>query len=228
MSAVRTVVALVVLGLAGCAAPPQTTRAAHFLQAEVPTLAKAEAPRSLTVLQSQYDVVAVNVVVPTSLRVSEANSLLPNADIVWRGDPPGDRYAQIKSIFETAFARGTSMMRKGPQVVVDIEVTSFHAVTEKARFTVGGIHNMHFLMSLRDAQTGALLQPPRLIVADTHAAGGAKALAEDAAGRTQKVVVTERLAEVARRELSAVVAMPPDLVMSAQLDSTSLRASALR
>ena len=42
-------------------------------------------------LAAQYDVAEVKIVVPQTLRVSEANSYRPNADIVWRGDPPGDR-----------------------------------------------------------------------------------------------------------------------------------------
>lgn len=35
----------------------------------------------------------VRVSVPKTLTVSEAKKLLPNADIVWREDPPGDRHA---------------------------------------------------------------------------------------------------------------------------------------
>jgi hypothetical protein len=166
-------------------------------------------------MQAQYDVKAVNVVVPRNLRVSEANSFHPNVEIVWRGEPAGDRYQQVKAIFDQAMAQGTASMKSGPQVVVDIEVTRFHCLTEKTRFTVGGIHNMNFVMTVRDAATGAILQGPRLVVADIKASGGARAVAEDNAGRTQRVVVVERLTEVIRRELSAPVAvMLPDMQVS--------------
>ena len=225
MKSVMILALAAMVSLAACGAPPQTTRAANFLQAEVPTLRQADPYRGKTFLKAQYDVVAINVVVPRTLKVSESNGLRPNADIVWRGDAPGDRYDQVKAIFDAAMARGTAMMHAGRKVTVDIEVTKFHAVTEKARFTIGGTHNMHFLMTLRDAQSGAILQAPRLIVADTHAAGGAKALAEDAAGRTQKVVVIDRLAAVIRRELSAPVQILPEMAAVTRLDSAPLLAA---
>jgi hypothetical protein len=36
--------------------------------------------------------------VPRSLSVSEAHGIKPRADIVWREDPPGDRYVQVEGI----------------------------------------------------------------------------------------------------------------------------------
>ncbi|MGV8951513.1 MAG: DUF6778 family protein [Cypionkella sp.] len=193
------------LALAGCTSQPQTTRAAMFMQGELPNAGAPIKFDGETVLQAQYDVQAVNVSVPMSLTTSEANSFHPNVEIVWRGDAKGERHQQVKAIFESAVASATSTMHTGPKVVVDIEVTRFHCLTEKTRFTVGGVHNMHFMMTVRDAASGAVIQGPRLINADIRAAGGARAIAEDAAGRTQKVVVTERLTEVIRRELSTPV-----------------------
>jgi hypothetical protein len=204
---------MIAMALTACGAPPQPPQAAPFLQAAVP---EARLAPGVRLMRGQYRVVAIDVVVPKTLRVSEANSFRPNADIVWRGDARGNRYDQIKAIFDTAAARGVAKMHSGPKVRVEIEVTKFHAVTEKTRFTIGGVHSMHFLLTVRDAKTGAIVQGPRLIVADVQAAGGQAALAEEAAGRTQKVVVTERLAAVIRRELSVEVHGAPNLAASAR------------
>ena len=45
-------------------------------------------------------VARVEVRVPRSLKVSEANRYLPAGDIVWREDPPGDRHAQVQAIVQ--------------------------------------------------------------------------------------------------------------------------------
>jgi hypothetical protein len=211
--------------LAACAQQPQATRA-MFLQGDLANAGSPAVFAAETVLQGQYDVQAVNVSVPQSLTTSEANSFHPNVEIVWRGDPLGERHAQVKAIFDAAMAKGTATMHTGPRVVVDIEVTRFHCLTEKTRFTVGGVHNLRFLMTVRDAATGAVLQGPRLVNADVHASGGARAIAEDAAGRTQKVVVTERLAEVIRRELSIPVQSLPQNAAVSRFDGTPVQLSA--
>ncbi len=172
------------------------------------------------VMKSQYTVAAINVIVPLSLQVSEANSFLPVADIVWRGEAPGDRHAQVTAIFQEAMAAGTARMVSGRQVALDIEVTRFHCLTEKTRFTVGGVHTLHFLLTVRDAATGEVIQPKRLIVADVKAAGGSRAIAEDYAGRTQRVVVAERLAEVIRRELSVPVSAVSENALITRFDGS--------
>lgn len=194
-----------------------------FLQGDLANVGTPVVFAAETVLQGQYDVQAVNVSVPQSLTTSEANSFHPNVEIVWRGDPLGERHGQVKAIFEAATAMGTATMRAGPRVVVDIEVTRFHCLTEKTRFTIGGVHNLRFLMTVRDAASGAVVQGPRLINADVKAAGGARAIAEDAAGRTQKVVVTDRLAEVIRRELSAPVESLPQNAAVSRFDGTPVQ-----
>jgi len=172
------------------------------------------------VLKSQFQVAAINVVVPRSLKSSEANTFRPNADIVWRGEAPGDRHVQVAAIFNRAMATGTAGMVTGRAVALDIEVSRFHCLTEKTRFTVGGVHAMQFMLTVRDAATGEILQPARLVVADVKAAGGSQALAEDYAGRTQLVVVQQRLAEVIRRELSVPVAAIPDGALVTRFDGT--------
>lgn len=198
----------VVLGLSACAGGPAVTMGDQRMtlatqgRADLPTQAVAQ------VRAAQYDVEDVRISVPSRLRVSEANVFYPMADIVWRGEPMGNRHAQVTSIFREATDRGTSSATSGRKVIVDIEVTRFHSVTEKTRYTVGGTHSMHFNLTVTDAETGQVIDGPRAIVADTKAAGGAQAVAEEQMGRTQRVVVVERLASVIRAELSALVSDP--------------------
>ena len=175
---------------------------------------------AVRVMAAQYDVADVEVTVPRELRVSEANTFYPMADIVWRGDALGDRYAQVASIFTDAAQRATGGMNTGRAVAVQIELVRFHGVTEKTRYTVGGTHNMVFDLTVRDAASGAVLDGPRRVVADAKAAGGQAAIAEEQAGRTQRVVVTEKLAEVLRRELSAPVNDPALVARAMQAPGT--------
>jgi len=195
---------LALLALSACASGEPASRNTavgqiNLLQTATPAAAQ---PR-VQVLAPKYTVAELRVNVPRSLKVSEANTFLPQADIVWRGEPVGDRYAQVARIFNDGLMAGTQGMAAGPVAIVEVEVSRFHCLTEKTRFTVGGNHALHFTMTVRDAATGAVLEPPRDIIADVKASGGAAAIAEDQSGRTQRVVVVERLAGVIRRELSA-------------------------
>lgn len=160
------------------------------------------------VAAAQYDIEAIRIAVPRSLKVSEANTFKPRADIVWRGEPLGDRHAQVTAIFQEAMIRGTAALQEGRKADLDIQVTRFHALTEKTRYTFGGMHEMRFVLTLRDSATGAVLDGPREVVADIKASGGSAAIAEEQAGRTQRVVTVERLAQVIQRELSGPAAQP--------------------
>lgn len=157
------------------------------------------------VIQPNYDVTAVKVSVPETLRVSEANMFYPLADIVWRGDAPGNRYEQVKSIMEEGLNRGVASLHSGRPVTVEVEMTRFHSLTEKTRYTIGGTHSVHFILTVRDTATGAVVDGPRPVVADVKGAGGSRAVAEEQAGRTMRVVITEHVAQVIRQELSQPV-----------------------
>lgn len=210
MFATRSISAVfLALGLSACvSAAPPASRGAMMQQ---PSLSAGMSQSSgggaetagTVYLQAQYDVEAIRVSVPRSLKSSEANSFKPKADIVWRGEARGDRHVQVAAIFDEAMQMGTAAMQNGRQVDIEVEVTRFHALTEKTRYTIGGVHEMRFLLTVRDAATGTVLDGPREVVADVKASGGSLAIAEDQAGRTQRVVTVERLAEVIRRELSA-------------------------
>ena len=205
------------IALSACTSVDTASRAAQLTGSDFGAVTRNAsamvAEAGPVVLHSMYDVEAIRIAVLPRLKVSEANMFRPVADIVWRGEPLGDRHAQVAVIFNEAASQSTANMVEGPQVIVVVEVTRFHALTEKTRYTVGGVHSIKFILTVRDAQSGAVIDGPRTVVADVKASGGAKALAEDQAGRTQRVVIVERLAEVLRRELSGPVsAVPADLV----------------
>lgn len=143
----------------------------------------------------------VSVTVPRSLTVSEVNSYLPKGDIVWREDPFGDRYAQVQAIVQQAMETGSAGLQGPVDAHLEVELQRFHALTQKARYTTGGIHAISFKMRLTNPATGALLRPERVIDADLKAFGGTRALEAMARGQTQKVRITAHLAKVIRQEL---------------------------
>lgn len=163
----------------------------------------AQPARVAPIETTDIHIAQVNVTVSRALSVSEANTFYPRGDIVWRGDPIGDRHKQVKAIFDNAIYNGTRDLAGARGVIVDIDVSRFHSLTEKSRYSVGGVHNMHFKMTLRDATTGQPLRPAQDIEANLQAFGGKMALAADRRGQTQKVRVTGYLAQVIRQELES-------------------------
>ncbi len=167
-----------------------------------PSRGEAGAQSLISTSASGYNVAQINVSVPRNLRVSEENSYKPNADIVWHGDAAGDRYAQVTKILRDAMVQGTRGFRAGRAVVLDVQLVRFHALTPKTRYTIGGKHELVYLMTLRDGATGAVIVPMHQINATVRGAGGAKADAEEARGMTQTMVIRESLARSIQRELS--------------------------
>jgi len=163
-------------------------------------LLTGEAPAGI-VLSRDYKVSAIDVQVPDALVVSEANSYKPRADIVWHEDPIGDRRAQVDTIITNALSEGTAGMQGSRAVRLEVVVTRFHALTPKTRYTFGGTHDIRMVLSVYDAKTGELIEGPRPVGFEIPASGGDKALAEEAAGITQKVVITNALEEMIQAEL---------------------------
>jgi hypothetical protein len=139
----------------------------------------------------------VRVSVPKTLTVSEAKSLLPNADIVWREDPLGDRHAQVATIIDTAVTRGAQGLRGSVPVIIDVSVTRFHALTFEAelRGQNWGVHNVDFTATIRDARSGAVLLGPTDIRAELPALSGDQMKAARAKGVTQKSMITNHVAK---------------------------------
>ena len=164
-------------------------------------------------LEPSFDVTELRIAVPKSLRVSEANVYYPIADIVWRGDPIGDRHKQVLDIFAVSMPRGTARLEGVQPVAVDVEVTRFHSLTEKARYSVGGVHSIRFYLTVSDARTGLEIVPRRLVNADLAALGGRNAIAADREGKTQKVRISNHLAQVIEQELSRPLVAPGAVVV---------------
>jgi hypothetical protein len=200
MKIVKLMMALTLGGLvSACASPDTATRNAPYSTNDQ-RIIKSVSPQPTT---PALRVDHINVSVPQSLKVSERNMYYPGGDIVWREDPIGDRHAQVKKIFESAMAQGTAQLENGlVPVYLDVQVQRFHALTEKARYTTGGVHSITFRMRLRDAATGFALGEPRTVQADIEGFGGRQALQAEARGLTQKVRITNHLAEVIRQELT--------------------------
>lgn len=211
-------IATLALSAAACAPIEPATRNAS----EVTALDEIVVDGSAPVAEApRYKVEAVQVVVPEKLRVSEANLYYPLGDIIWHGDAAGDRHAQVQAIFAEAASRATREMTEGQPVVVDLQVMRFHALSPITRYTIGGTYGVRFALTLRDAETGAVVAGPKVLDHGFKASGGQRAVEEEARGYTQKVAVTEFLAEylndeIARMSPATAPAAAPDALLAAK------------
>lgn len=158
-----------------------------------------DAPVAAEVSQG-WGLADVNVTVPDALVVSEKKSIFPNADIVWREDPEGDRKAQVAAIIANAARIAGRDLKGGQPVVIDITLVRFHALTFEAenRLSNAGVHNIEFNAQVRDARTGEVLFGPKFIEAALPALAGADMKAARAKGQTQKSQITGHLVETFR------------------------------
>ena len=151
-------------------------------------------------LTYNWRVVEVQATVPRTLTTTTANGQMPDVDLIWREDGPGDVYAQIETIMEEAMAQASLRFRpavKGSRpVILRTEQIQFHSLTERARSNIGGIHNTDFILTVVDANTGELLAGPATIESDVKAYGGAKAEALVAVGQTMRVRIIQRVSDV--------------------------------
>ncbi|KUP92294.1 DUF6778 family protein [Tritonibacter horizontis] len=158
-------------------------------------------------------VTGVDVVVPRSLQVFEADRFLPAGDIVWREDPDGDRHEQVRAIVADGMTRGVAGLSGPVDARLQVQVARFHALTDKARSTTGGVHSVSFDMQLVEAATGLPLTDMRRVDADLKGLGGQAAVRAMARGQTQKARITDHLAQVIRQVL-----LNPDAYRAARLD----------
>jgi hypothetical protein len=180
LSALVGVAALVV---AGCTPTTDVSRNLGLL--EIGPV--ADVPRQ------NWDFAELVVNVPRTLSVSEAHGIKPRADIVWREDAPGDRYVQVEGIMRNALAPALRSMQGDVPVQVVVELTRFHALSERSRYTIGGQHEIEFVYVVRHAETGALLAGPEAVDLTFRALGGQRAVEAEQQGITQRVRITERL-----------------------------------
>ncbi|MBD3677055.1 MAG: hypothetical protein HUJ27_01480 [Rhodobacteraceae bacterium] len=184
-------VAVLLSTVAGC-----TKIDRNFGMAPVPM----EAREDLVPL-SPYRVEHVHVEVPRDLSVSERDSYFPRGDIVWREDRFGDRYEQVYEVVHTGLHLGADEFSGDFPIVVDVRVRRFHALSEKARYSVGGIYNILFDMQVSDAVSGEVLFPWYAVNAEFAANGGRAAMAEELQGYTQRVRIQDRLKYVMQYEI---------------------------
>ncbi len=151
-------------------------------------------------LTYNWRVVDVQATAPRTLTTTTANSQMPDVDLIWREDGPGDVYAQIETIIEEAMAQAATRFHpsvKGSRpVILHAEVIQFHSLTERARSNIGGIHNTDLILTVLDANTGELLAGPAAIEADEKAFGGAQAQQAVAIGQTMRVRIIQRVSDV--------------------------------
>ncbi len=147
-----------------------------------------------------WRVVDVQATVPRTLTTTTRNTQMPNVDLIWTEEGPGDVYAQIEAIMDEAITRAAlkihSSIKGGRPVIIRTEQTQFHSLTQRARSNIGGIHNTDFILTVVDANTGELLAGPATIEADVKAYGGAKAEALVAQGQTMRVRIIDRVSDV--------------------------------
>ncbi|MCB2125452.1 MAG: hypothetical protein H6897_11375 [Rhodobacteraceae bacterium] len=150
---------------------------------------------------------AVEVTVPRTLSVSEEESFVPKADIVWREDPSGDRYNQVAAIMKTAISRGAAGLKGGRPVRLEVTMTRFHAMTFTAETRApAGVHDIEFDITARDARTGEVLAGPEHVEASFPAMTGAAMARARLAGQSQKSQITDHVA----RTIASWLGVIPD------------------
>lgn len=142
---------------------------------------------------------SVNVTAPRALTVSEVETYFPQADIVWREDPAGNRYEQVEAIMRNAITTGARGLRGSRPVTIDVTMTRFHAMTFVAETKApGGVHNIDFTLQVRDARTGAVLFGPEPVEASFPAMTGEQMARARLAGQSQKSQITAHVAQTIR------------------------------
>ncbi len=150
----------------------------------------------------------VIVQIPDGMAVStDGNVRYPPADmLVWYGDPPGDRKAQVATLLADAVRAGAidAMIGTRP-VVMRINIDQFHAMTPKARATniQLGVHEIRFDIEVIDAASGEILATEADVNADFRAFSGSQAILAEQAGQGQKIRIQTRVSQVIRAWLLA-------------------------
>ncbi|SPH24857.1 hypothetical protein DEA8626_03891 [Defluviimonas aquaemixtae] len=140
---------------------------------------------------------AVQVEVPEDLTVTDINTLVPDADIVWHGDPPGDRKAQVAEIVRAGVTEGADGLDGTREVDFHVLLSRFHGVTPAAvALAPSAVHNIDFTIQAVDSDTGEELTEPVEISADVEANLGAIAVFAAMQGEAEKDRIIERIAEV--------------------------------
>lgn len=152
----------------------------------------------------------VHVIVPDTLTTSEENTYAPEFDIIWHGDfldPLGQdtRQMQVAEILKDGITDAGIRLSGERLVTIHVTLLQFHALTPKAYATVGGIHNVDFLLRVVDAITGEPLSEQVFVQADEFAYSGAMAMQAMMNGQTQKVRIRNRIRMVVANWLGVAI-----------------------
>jgi hypothetical protein len=153
-----------------------------------------------TEVSTGWRVVDVAVAVPENLSISEDRVLVPDADIVWREDPEGDRKQQVAAIVKRGIELGAKDLRGSRSVRIDATVRRFHAMTLEAE-TVNanvGVHNIDLVLRAIDVRSGEVLSGPTDVQADFPALTGPRMIAARVRGESQKSQIIQHLQSVVR------------------------------
>lgn len=146
--------------------------------------------------------------IPEEMKVeTDGNNRYPDPSLlVWYGDPPGDRKAQVASLLADAVVAGAVDALTGNRpVVFKLYVDQFHAMTPAARATnlQLGVHELRFDFEVVDAATGEVLAREDDVNADFRAFSGTQALLAEQSGQGQKIRIQTRVSQVVRAWLTS-------------------------
>ncbi|MFP1644968.1 DUF6778 family protein [Pontitalea aquivivens] len=140
----------------------------------------------------------VDVTVPETLSVSEDNTVyVPKADIVWQGEPFGDRRAQVARLLREGITHGAAGLNGKQRVRFRVTLQTFHALNEKSRRSAPagtGVYDIRYTIEVVDARNGAVIVPAQAVAADFPGQTGTAATQMEARGITQRVQVVGHLA----------------------------------
>jgi hypothetical protein len=145
-----------------------------------------------------WRVTDVRAIAHDSRSVSEDNILVPSADIVWHGEPPGDRRAQVAAIVAEGVREAAEPLDGPRPVEIHVAVDRFHGVTPVAiNRSPGGVHDIIFRAAVVDRDTREVLVEPVRIDAALVAYTQRAAILSRMNGETERRRIVDHVADVA-------------------------------
>lgn len=155
-------------------------------------------------ISKTWHVHRIQVAIPPTLTVSDANTYAPNADIVWHGELGGNRREQVADILREGMTQASSTLSGPRGVTIRAELEHFHAVTPAAVARApAAVHNIAYVIQVFDDETGAAITRPERIEADLEAYVGSAAITAAIQGQSQRVRIVDHIANVTRGWLGA-------------------------
>jgi hypothetical protein len=144
-----------------------------------------------------WHVTDVRAFVHDNRTVSDDNVLVPLADIVWHGEPAGDRKAQVAAIVADGMRVAAAPLAEGRPVEIHIAVDRFHGVSPVAvARSPAAVHDVAFRVAVVDRGTREVLVPPVRITAALPAYTQTNARLSRLQGETERQRIVDHVAEV--------------------------------